>query len=300
MTIAKLFGASALVAITAVGMAFLPHGKEKTDQIPYSKIDTVGLTEYGVNIVDPGQPEFNSILRKQRVASAPPFSVFVVNNADQGIASCTLKWVILLSDGQIATHYFTKSGTLELAPDATPARLREGIPARGTLLFSPMTSSDPDDRAGAGTGFRTGGGNPEISVQLFKSTWITVSVDGVLFCDGTYAGPDVNNDFELFRGQIEANRDLASEIDTMIGAGKKIEAVVRRLEKVANIQSNEVQPSAGEAPKYSLGRWMKRASYAHLLLAIREKKGEDAMLERVRAELNKPRIELRKLEPNQK
>jgi hypothetical protein len=84
----------------------------------------------------------------------------------------------------------------------------------------------------------------------------------------------------------------------MIGAGEKLEAVVRRLDKVANMRSSEVQPSPGEPPQYSFGRWMKRASYARILLAIREKRGDDAMLERVREELAKPQIELRNKRAN--
>jgi hypothetical protein len=196
MSIAKVFGASALIAVAAAVTAFLPHSQEKTDRSSNSKIETIGLAEHGIDIVDPSQPEFNSILRKQRVVTAPPISVFVVNNSDQDIAACTRKWETRLLDGQIVTHYFTKTGTLEIAPDATPARLEEGIPAGGSLLFSPMRSSGPDDRAGAAIGFRAGGGSPGVSARLSKGTKITVSIDGVLFCNGTYVGEDVNNYFD--------------------------------------------------------------------------------------------------------
>jgi hypothetical protein len=84
----------------------------------------------------------------------------------------------------------------------------------------------------------------------------------------------------------------------MIGEGKKLERIVRHLQKVADTQSREVQRPPGEEPKYSFGKWMQRSSFAFTLLMIREKKGDDAMLERVRAELNKPQIELRKLKEN--
>ena len=76
------------------------------------------------------------------------------------------------------------------------------------------------------------------------------------------------------------------------------QAITNHLNKVANTQSSEVQIPSGEDPQYSFGKWMQRRGYAMTLLLIREKKGDQAFLDRVRTELSTPQIKMRKLTEN--
>ena len=284
-----------MVAITIGGIAILPRSQGENNGTLTSKIETASLTKYGLEIVDPKHPEFSKLMAEKPSGPITAFSVFVANNNDKAIASCSLKWEMVLPNSQITTQFQTKTGNLGTISDGKLAHLMEGIASKGNLLFSLTESSSPDNQAGIGSGFRTKGESSNITDQLLNIVKVRVSIDGVLFTDGTYVGPDTNNYFELFRGQIEANRDLDSEIEHLVNNGARTEAIMNHLKKLSNTQSSEVQIPAGEDSQYSLGKWMQKRSYAKLLLVMREKKGDQAVLDHVRAELSNPQIKLQKL-----
>ena len=291
----KLFGALGVVAIAIGAIALLPRSQGNT-QASKSKIEAVGLAKYGLDVIAPNHPAFSKLMSAKKPGPEVPFSVFVVNDNDQAITSCSLKWEIVMPDGKITTNFQTKADPIETIYDGGIAHLNEGIAAKGNLLFSLVDNSSPDNPVRNGVGIRMGGGGSNIAAQLSRSAKVTVSIDGVLFVDGTYVGPDVNNFFELFRGQVEGDRDLATEIDRLVSDGTTSEAITNHLKKVTKTLSSEVQTPPGEDAQYSFGKWMQRSSYAILLLMLREKKGDQAFLDRLRTELSKPQIKMRKLE----
>jgi hypothetical protein len=295
MTQVKIFGALAALIILIGGISILPRSQGESAEGSTSKLEARSLTKYGLEVIDPKNPAFGKMRAENKSGSVTVFSVFVANKSDKAIATCSLKWEIVLPAGQTVTHFQTKTGTLETISDDKGVHFTEGIPAKGNLLFSLTDSSNPNSQSGTGVGFRTGGENPDITDQLSRSVKVTVSIDGVLFTDGTYVGPDTNNYFELFKGQIEADRELDSEVDQLVNSGAPPEAITKHLKKIANTQSNDVQIPPGEDPQYSFGKWMKKSSYARLLLLMREKKDDQAFLDRIRADLAKPQINLRKI-----
>jgi len=48
--------------------------------------------------------------------------------------------------------------------------------------------------------------------QLSESVKVIVSIDGVLFADGTFVGPDSQGYFGSLKAEIDARRDLVEEI----------------------------------------------------------------------------------------
>ena len=297
MTRVKLFGALGVVAIAIGGIAFLPRGQGNT-QASKSKIEAVGLTRYGLDLIAPNHPAFSKLMSANKPGPVSPYSVFVVNNSEQAVISCSLKWEIVSIDGQISTRFQTKVDAIETVYEGGRAHLIDGIAAKGSLAFSLLDHSNPDNSVGSGFGIRMGGGSPNIAAQLSNSVKVTVSVDGVLFADGLYVGPDANSFFELFRGEVEGNRDLAGEVDRMVGGGATPEAIANHLKKVSHTPLSEVQAPTGEHSYYSFGKWTQRKLYAIHLLVTRDKKGDQALLELVRGELSKPQVELRKLKEN--
>jgi hypothetical protein len=293
MTRAKLFGALAVIAVTVGVIAVIPHSQGKNIESSNPKLESAGLAEYGIEIVDPKHPAFRKLMAAERKSGPEtPFSVFVVNNNEQAIAACTLKWEILMRDGRTVAHLDTKTGTLEIVSDSGRATLAEGIAAKASLRFS---LTNPDNKATTGAMFTSGGGSSNVANLLSDSVKIAVSIDGVLFVDGTYAGPDTKNYFERTRGQIDANRELATEIAQLMNDESKPEALMNHLEKVAKSRSSEVQVSPDEDPQYSFGKWMQKSTYARLLLALGKAKGDQAVIDRLQDELTKPQIKLRKL-----
>jgi hypothetical protein len=292
MTKVLLFGALAMIVITVGVIAVIPQSQGKN-------IEAFGLPEHQVEVVGPKHPTFSKLVADDKSninkGNAQPFSVFVVNNSNQAIASCTLKYEILLRDGQTVTHFETKTGKLETASDSGTAYLAEGIPAKGNVRFSLTDSPGSDTQP---VNFRTSGGGPNMAEQLSNSVEMRVSIDGVLFVDGTYVGPDTNNYFELFRGKIAANRELDTEIAQLINNGASPKAIMNHLEKVANTKSSEVQIPPGEDPQYAFGKWRQKTSYARLLSLMGKTKGDQAVLDRIQTGLSKPEIKLRKLKEN--
>jgi hypothetical protein len=297
MTKLLIFGALAMVAITVGVIAVIPQSQGKKTEA--SKVETFGLPKHQLEVVGPKDPTFNKLIERETTnvgkSKAQPFSVFVVNNSDQAIASCTLKYEIIMRDGQTATHFTTRTGLLEPVSDSRTAQLPEGIAAKGNLLVSLTDSVSPNNQH---MNFRTSGGGSSITEQLSNSVEVKVSIDGVLFVDGTYVGPDTNNYFELFRGKIAANRELDTEIAQLINDGANSKAIMNHLEKVANIKSSEAQILPGEDSQYAFGKWVQKNSYARLLSLMGKKKGDQAVLDRIRTGLSEPEIKLRKLKEN--
>ena len=81
----------------------------------------------------------------------------------------------------------------------------------------------------------------------------------------------------------------------MVTDGATPEVIAKHLKKVSHIPSSAVKAPAAEHPYYSFGKWTQRKSCAILLLVMKEKKGEQAFLDRVREELGKPEVKLRKV-----
>lgn len=291
----NLFGVLAAIVISVAAIAIIPRSQGRDTEASESKIEAVSLAQYGLEIIHPKHPAFGKLMAEKKLIPESPFSVFVANNSEQAISACTLKCEIVLRDGRTVTHFKSKTSALETVSEGGSARLTEGIAAKGNLLFSLTDSASTDKHNDTGIAFRTGEGDTNIINHLSDSLKVVVSIDGVLFVDGTYAGPDTNNYFELFRGQIEANRDLNSEIDRLVNDGAKPEAIINHLEKVSRAQSNEIEIPPGENPQYGFGKWMQKSGYARLLLVMRKKKGDQAVLDHARSELSKPQIKLRKL-----
>lgn len=309
MTRMKIFGALAALVIIIGGIVALPHLRRGKAEAATSKLEAVSLNKYGLEIIDDKNPAFAKLMAGNNSDPVTAFSVFVVNNSNKALASCSLKWEITLADGQTANQFQTKMGTFEIVADDKGAHLAEGIAAGGNLLFSLTNSSGSGSQShgfnmGGGTpgsqshGFVTGGGTPDITAQLSDSVKGTVSIDGALFTDGTYVGPDVNNNFDMFKGQIEAKRELAGEVNQLMNSGATPEDIKNYLKKIQATQSNDVKLTAGESSRYAFGKWNRERSYAGRLLLIKEKKGDQAVLELIQADLAAPQINFRKIAEN--
>lgn len=283
-----LFGALAAVAITIIVVAVIPRSEGTSISLP--QVETTGLPEHRLMLIGPNDPTFYKLMAEKTsgagIRAAKPFSVFVVNNAARSVAACMVKWDVLQSDGRIITHSRANSGTLQIVPDGRSAHFSDDIVPNSNRLFSLIDSVEDSERQ-----FRMGGGSPDLVRQLSESVKVTVSIDGVLFTDGLFVGPDTKNYFARLSAEIEANRDLNAEIAQLADTSVKPEAITNHLETLANGQLNVAQQSSGENLGYSI---MKKR-YATRLLTMRKAKGDRAVLEFIRAEMSKPTVILRKL-----
>ncbi|HXG65591.1 MAG TPA: hypothetical protein VNO70_10820 [Blastocatellia bacterium] len=258
-----------------------------------SKIQTVGLSEYGIEIVGPTEAAFTTLMSKQLqktsrmdIDTLKSSSAFVINNSGQSIAALKVKWELLQRDGRRIVHYQSFSGGLRVISDAGSAHLSEEIALKDHRLVSLLVIPNGPDGS-----FRVnlGGGGVDKARQLSESVKVTISVDGVLFGDGTFVGPDTGDFFESLKAEIEARTDVLEEFARALNGDSE---AMKRIKMVAKGDHERIQMSSGKAhPKGQL----ERERLARVTLAIRKNLGDKAVLERINAELSKPRINLRKL-----
>lgn len=181
-------GLLAAVALAVVLLGGIPKDKVNGS---LSKIQTVGLTEQSIEIVGPTETAFDSLMSKQSqktksrdLRALKSSSVFVINKSGQSIAAMSVNWELVQPDGVSVSHATAHQGGLGIASEGGPPQLMEDIAPNGNRLFSLLDLPDSNQ----GFGYRTGGG-PDKARQLAESVKVIVSIDGVLFADGTFCWP---------------------------------------------------------------------------------------------------------------
>jgi hypothetical protein len=195
------------------------------------------LSGYGVVLVPPSSPEYAAFLTdiQNRIAnpipgSAPPAhdfedpsapTVILCNRSQTGIAALSWIWKFELDTGRTARSSVSAGGVPSvLAPFGLDERMRKlygywhgilpgskrGI--RGSRMFGDNADVRPPqpDEAWKGGGYGVGGGSRDPRGPL-KS--VTVALDGVIFLDGGFAGPDTLYNFDRMTSNVDAHLQVA-------------------------------------------------------------------------------------------
>lgn len=257
-----------------------------------SHIHTVSFRQRGIEIVGPNEAAFATLmseqLRKRRVVDVEALrrsSVFVVNRSGQSVAALSVNWELVLPDGRTVSHGTGHKSGLVVGSDGN---LMADIPPNGNRLFSLLDlSNDPLGRSGSRMG---GGGDVDRASQLAQSVKVTISLDGVLFADGTFYGPDTNNFFGALKSEIDARRDVIEEMAKVLkGDGEAL----KRVELLASGRRNDIHPAGNDSYFDAL-----KQTQASIMMMTRKRLGDKALSEAIEAELSNPRINLRRLQTN--
>ena len=280
----------------AVGlvMVFLIGGSPRSKSIPASllKIQTAGLPEYGIEVIGPAEATFTTLISKglqktggTDVDALKRSSVFVVNNSQQSIAALSVKWELFQADGRSVVHCVRHMAGLKVISDAGPAQFPEEIARNDYRLISLLDVFNDSNE-----NFRINmrGGNVDKARQLAESVKVTVSVDAILFVDGTFVGPDTRNFFGSLKAELETINEVFTEAAQALNGDSE---AMRHIEVLAGDRKG-VQMPVGEN---SGNNQLAREQYARMILGMRKKLGDKTALERINAELSKPRINSRKL-----
>jgi hypothetical protein len=293
-------GLSVLGMLAAVLVVLLVIGgipKSKWGAGSSSKIQTVGLPEHGIEIVGPMEGAFTRLMSNQLqkttgldVAALKSSSVFVVNRSGQSIAALRVKWDLRQVDGRSIVRYREFRGGLQVESDTEPAQLsKEVTPNENRLVSLIDGGEDPS------IGFQTrigGGRRSDVLRDLSESESITISADGVLFVDGTLIGPDTRDFFGSLKAQLEARLEVYEEIARALKGDSE---AMRSIEHLAKGDQPSIQMPSGTD---HLEVQLEKRQIAGVTLKFRRDRGDKWVLERINAELSKPRITLRKLQSN--
>lgn len=284
-----------LAAVVTMVLVLGGIPKSKGGAGSQSKIETAGL-QHGIEIVGPNDAAFAGLMSKQlqknshlNVDGLKSTSVFVVNKSAQAIAALSVNWVLLQPDGSSISHATAHKSGLVIVSEGDSPHLMEIIASNGHRLFSLLDLPDGSNRA---SGHRMGGGGGvDKARQLFESVKVTVSVDGVLFVDGAFVGPDTKDFFGLLKAEIDARRDLIEELGRALNGDAE---AMKRVELLADGRPVGTRAASDNHSFYDVIT----QTQASVILARRKKFGDRAVLESINAELSKPRINLRKLRSN--
>ncbi|MEK6302914.1 MAG: hypothetical protein AABO41_19560 [Acidobacteriota bacterium] len=288
-----LVGIASAAAVTVFVLGGIPNRKEGDGNL--SKIETTGLAAHGVEIVGPADASFKTLVSEQAQTKGSPnpaalksSSVFIVNRSRLAIAALNINWELSLPDGTKVSHATAYKSGLGVVSDGDSPHLMDYIARNGSRPFSLLDSSNG---ANPGIGTSMGGGGNNKARQLSEAVKVTVSVDGVLFVDGTFVGPDTKDFFGLLKAEIDARRDLVEDIAQMLDGDAE---ATKRFELMANAKSHDNQDQSGNNSYYN----MIKETQASVISARRKRFGDKALLEAVKVELSKPRMNLRKLQSN--
>lgn len=233
-----------VIFIMVVGVTMFEH--EFNAHASNPRIHKNEFPEYGVLIVNSMDATYENDVREslrdkidafQEVAATlRPFSVFVKNTSNKDILAYKLNWELKMSDGRVINYprtYFSPAYLMGVPRSDLYDSMMESIKKNSKRFFTVIkTPFETDGGGGSGSGViamkiekseverfqeasRTNDVNPFISKvteQLNQATDITVSVESVLFDDGSFVGPSGDEEFVKLKASITAKHDLLKTI----------------------------------------------------------------------------------------
>jgi hypothetical protein len=121
------------------------------------------------------------------------------------------------------------------------------------------------------------------TLQLAGSSKISVSIDGAVFEDGSFVGPDETGFFSRVQTEMTARRDLYREFQDMLSSGKPDADVDARL---AELTANKGIPSMNVTPPEQYDRF--RNMFARELTRVWQKLGRQGALDFLNSRLSHP------------
>jgi hypothetical protein len=233
--------------------------------------------------------------------SVKQFSIFISNMSDRAIAAYAVKWEFLQSNGKIISdkrEYFQLKPT---SSDTNPAlrphssrliSLINGVvvnryPAKLITDFPQFPENERPEIKDALINEIS-----ELNKKLVKSVGWSVTLDGVLFTDGTFVGPDTIGYFDRIKARSDARQDILQEISDIVAQANESSA-----QAYTNAFRHAEEVLGSGVPRFSgfnTTDFYKRskAQTAQEILTRRNKLGDQEAIDFVKNELSKPRMRL--------
>lgn len=214
-----LSGITVLALVTMVTIVFA--GFRRSNEVSV-QFNTKDLPEQGVLIITPADSNFENIAADHFKSNAPenlkPLSVFIKNSGSKLVLAYALSWEFNDKNGQvISTKAVGYSEPGVLMGNKIPKDLKHttAIEPNGVRCFSRDSKIDVNEGEA-----NLGQNNMRASItsksklveDLSRATNVTVTLDGVLFDDGSFVGPNKSHFFEQMQAMLDAKVDLLREL----------------------------------------------------------------------------------------
>src|SRR2546423_878240 len=226
------------------------------------KLHVRDLPEHGIKIITPADPSFDGLMTafQKKNPDAPIealklFSIFIKHSGNRPIVSYKLRWACMKSDGTVIykeSSYLANWILMDegaFSHTSAIANAPKVIKPHSTWFFSQIAEPEPleggtENRQQSRSWHLTVSSdsgvieqNPSearvlslLNAELSRYTSITISLDGVFFDDGSFAGPNETGFFEAVKAEVDARHDLLVDIQKGIQQGKSADEIIRSLE----------------------------------------------------------------------
>jgi hypothetical protein len=240
------------------------------------KISVAPFSSAGIEIVPFGSPKFASLLNGMApsgtvgvVQPLLPFSVIVNNNSQKTILGYTVVWAAVNADGEPYTDFRGLIDYVSLKPVLVPQQASLAT-ILGPLEWLPLAQPSTTDVI-------------KREFDRFESrASVTISLDAVLFQDGTTLGGDRFSTIADMRARIRAEYDLYSSVVARADSGASDAQILTSLQTVsASVPVGVSQRTLGADP-YTRRYRVYSARIAGALLQTIERGGTALMINGVR------------------
>jgi hypothetical protein len=191
------------------------------------------LQKYGIELVGISDEHFVDTL-KRYVGDVPvdigpaievvkPLGVLLVNNSERDVVGCRLRWEFskVVGENHIFASGSATPGVLMGMKVHDPTLVGKcSLIAAGDIMLTSHNCSVERILEGLGVRHRThvmsGMSGASDSLPKIEAdptlSGVSVSVDGIFFDDGGFAGPDSYFFFDSMRGSVQARKDLVNAI----------------------------------------------------------------------------------------
>ena len=256
------------------------------------------LQQYGVEVISSADPNFNveltQYIRGQEqlipiIDSVKPFAVFIKNNTQKDIVGMSLNWKFIKNNGETETvpQIETALGELMRHKPIDPWMIGKMslLSANSTRFFSvgnpyvqqdivntnlrikyqksqPIKNPEEIQRIASAVG-------NERNQTLNKINDVSVSIDGIIFDDGTFVGADQTFYFEYINGILQARKDFLGRLREAKQANRNLSEILTQF--VAEIPETPASDSSSQPRTgYANSEDAFKQSYASYLNALRK------------------------------
>jgi hypothetical protein len=287
-----------------------------------TSINIKDLPEAGLSIIGPQHSSFdgefaafvNGRADADVLHAMRPACVMLKNLSGRSVVAYRLLWELTRPNGFVVTQTTEYSNPAALmdggsVPGKESLHLTRGhaIPPGSARLISPHFSIGADEANSFGSLGSSGASQSDMqqsrdaaqqkdmgalariaSSEFQDFTAATVSIDGAIFEDGSFVGPDSTNFFATSKAHCDARHDLLAGIAAAKQKGMTNDQIFAFVASVADaaVTLNPSDPTAS----YNYFRKI----YARELISVRAKQGDERALAFVLNPLRKQWVNLRK------
>jgi hypothetical protein len=239
--------------------------------IAAAQLNVKDLAQYGLVLIPATDNRFDGYLGSLLggntdavIEETKPFAVILVNQSGSDVLAYSLRWQWTGASGRTTFHDVLYSNLS--TPTLSSYRISSGGAAFVSLFFAVVKYNGPASLSPS---------QGQRQSLMAGQAAVTISLDGVLFADGRYVGPDETSGYSKAVALTEGNAAFLDELLAKHGGGETDGAVFAWVEAVAN-QMPSAGPSGIGSLDWSLA--MKRQT-AHVLLTTYHNSGAPAAYE---------------------